>query len=590
MLEENIEVLSKKISNIRELLKDLSPAPLSVEPSKKEANILTVKLNNNYLYSKYAPMEETRRWITREIENKETIPLFAGLGLGYQLEIFIEQYPYTPLILIEPNLSLLKTALEIRDLRKVFLHEKLIIILEENPSSLDIPLQALAHKNIKFLPLQPLYNIYQEKFDIFKNYASKLLNRIQTNNNTLKKFGHLWIRNILLNTKTLLEANNVTDYLNWETSFPVLIIGAGPSLQKHIPFLREYQKRLVIVAVDTALSIIRREGIEPDFTLVVDPQHLNAQHLYHTSSPNSILIAEPSIYPSIFRMPWRDIALIHSTLPLMTTFEKETSFKGELKSGGSVGTLAWDFAKELNTKEIYAVGLDLSYPSLRNYTEGTLYSRKMLSSAHRFEPTQQQQWRTLLIKDKIKLPSYSQGEETLSDKRLLVYQRWLEDHISLYPEIENFTLSPLQAVKIEGFKVINEEDIFLRPIIRPEIEKYLNKRVQEIKKEKKDYDDSFLDNLLKETTNIRECSYQILQILEKKRKENTLESLQRKIESSPLRYIIGFLFYPLLNQIVEINNKEDNLTELTQELYKNFYESSLFHEKWLKVAICLKRK
>ncbi|XRD25641.1 hypothetical protein AABM34_03385 [Lysinibacillus fusiformis] len=44
---------------------------------------LTMQLNDIYLYSKYRPYDDAARWIENEFDDKNSMYLLIGLGLGY---------------------------------------------------------------------------------------------------------------------------------------------------------------------------------------------------------------------------------------------------------------------------------------------------------------------------------------------------------------------------------------------------------------------------------------------------------------------------------------------------------------------------
>ena len=86
--------------------------------------------------------------------------------------------------------------------------------------------------------------------------------------------------------------------------------------------------RCVVIAVDTALRACLSAGVQPDFTILVDPQYWNWRHLDGTRAAGSVLITESAAWPAVFRYPARDIFLCSSLFPLGKYLESRIGRKG----------------------------------------------------------------------------------------------------------------------------------------------------------------------------------------------------------------------------------------------------------------------
>lgn len=58
-------------------------------------------------------------------------------------------------------------------------------------------------------------------------------------------------------------------------SKPVLVVGAGESLEYCISDIKKHRESILILAVDTALSVLDLHHIKPDFIVAVDSQFYN---------------------------------------------------------------------------------------------------------------------------------------------------------------------------------------------------------------------------------------------------------------------------------------------------------------------------
>ena len=250
---------------------------------------------------------------------------------------------------------------------------------------------------------------------------------------------------------------------------PFLIVGAGPSLEKVLPHLEALKKRCVIVCVETSLRALLRNGVQPDFIILTDPQFWAYRHIAGLAAPDSILITEVSAYPAVFRFPCLQIALCSSQFPVGQWFEQKLgltaasrnlvgagdlpgkaggqpagsadSLLGDLGTGGSVASSAWNFAAFCGASEIYTVGLDFAFPGRQTHIRGseaeqtyhTVSSR--LATPDKFTATALFSANAVLSKD------YN-GRPVLTDSRMKMFSWWFEARLAGCPGVKTFTLSP----------------------------------------------------------------------------------------------------------------------------------------------------
>ena len=226
---------------------------------------------------------------------------------------------------------------------------------------------------------------------------------------------------------------------------------------------------MVVVSVNTSLRACRERGVEPDFTVVVDPQFWASRSLDWTLAVDGVLVAEPSTCPRVFRRETEKFFLCSSLFPLGETLEAAFGEKGRLGAGGSVSTSAWDLARLIGARPLYAAGLDLGFPGMRTHCRGSYPESMWLAAADRFAPVEASGFHAL--RDIGLFPTRSAGGGvTATDRRMLLYKWWFENQLRMHPECEAMTLSP-QGVAISGMPVARIEDALGLPIVRPEIDR-----------------------------------------------------------------------------------------------------------------------
>ncbi len=602
------------------------------------------------LYSRYRPLEECRKWIEKDLRKETNAAIFAGFGLGYQLEELLSHRSKALILLVEPSYALFKAALCLRELSTLLSNPQFFCSVGP-AANLERYLHHFSERSFQFYQLQALYNSQHSFYQPLQRRILSLLSRFRINTNTLNRFGQLWVKNICMNLRYVARANDAAIFYRRFQGLPFLLIAAGPSLHNLLPALPQLRERFVLLAVDTALGPLLRQGIRPDFVVSVDPQLLNARHYDFCESPSSILVSESCIYPAIFQRKWRFRALFHSHFPLMERIEQqlvgtegaERGSFGRVRSGGSVATAAWDFARNCRASALYAVGLDLSYPTLNSHAPGTLAERQSLRHSSRLKPVEQINWRVTVSAGARQVDSWQNTEhKVLSDKRMNVYRNWLEESLknlsrsSRPPNTQpqnpaaqsggpavrwpNFVIDACggRSAKIEGMQRIELKDALREPKCRAHIQERLNsilqaaattdgggklrkqsqgqseEKIQAGRREAPHYRGALLkalEQLLGELRDIYRWSAELLALLcynrRNDKQEKRLQQLQVQISQSPGRNIVSFFFTDTLSQMVGRSPEQQQEGQQKREhllIYQHFYLSSKFHIYWLETA------
>lgn len=199
------------------------------------------------------------------------------------------------------------------------------------------------------------------------------LQKAMLNRNTISTFGASWARNFIQNIPNIARCGRDTlsakDLLKGSGA---LVIGAGPSLDTHIEWIRRQTPKPVIIAAYKALKALHRNGITPDFVVMLDPnqqlRHLEGVDLSGVAG----FLAEVSVRPDVLAQVER---------PVMPYFAGDgtrvlASVFGNVKiptvpTGGSVFHTGLQLAKLLGCSEITLIGADFGFPDDRLYASGS---------------------------------------------------------------------------------------------------------------------------------------------------------------------------------------------------------------------------
>jgi hypothetical protein len=474
--EENILFLRNRFPDLAlylEKQESLSPggsADDSIVVVDTPLGIPSLTVNGRYVHSPRDPLREGARAAEALPGGDGPIAVF-GFGLGYAAIAAADRFPRRPVIVVERRISVLRAALETRDLRQFLSAHRVVFVLGNagDPAGALGAALRLFEGRPEILRNRALMALDEEWFGDAEKQLNFYISKDEINRNTLRKFGKRWVKNLAANMEAIRDKPGVELLSSCLPSkMPVLLVAAGPSLDETAPLLPQFAERAVVVAVDTALRPLLRAGTSPDFVLVVDPQFWNLRHLDRAPAAASCLIAESAVYPAVMRHPFGRAFLCSSLFPLGKFIENRVDPKGALGTGGSVATTAWDFARVLGTESLWLAGLDLSFPLFKTHFKGAAFEERALALSGRFFPAETRSFHALRNGLPFSAPALS-GGAVLTDKRLSLYAAWFENRIRMYPHLKNHSFS-VNGLAVPGFLPAAAEELLALPPCREEID------------------------------------------------------------------------------------------------------------------------
>ena len=493
-LNKNLEYFKARFPSLFKILSDDLGESSSSEKNYFELvnarnGQISAKEGAFTLHSLYNPEREAENAVSQAEVAAKGSCIFYGFGLGWQVIKFCQKYPDKKLILIEPDTRRFFSVLEVLDWTPVFNHEKLILALGcplenlisllEDGSKINVGTSGLSDSFIFDIPSFTAHA--SDYFDGVRQLVKRNQRKNEINAATLKKFGKLWVKNSLRNLAELSKREGIKGFENKALidgkALPFLIIGAGPSLESSLPYLGELKKRMILVCVETALKSLLKTGIEPDFIILLDPQYWAWRHIAGLKAPSSLLISEISTWPALFRFDCKKIMLCKSQFPVGQYFEEKLSLDlGDLGSGGSVASAAWNFARMCGAERIFTAGLDLSFPSKQTHIKGSSAEETFHTISDRINSVENMTAKVLFSANSSSALNYL-GEKVSTDSRMKMFAWWFEARLSACPEVRTFTLCP-QSMKIPGIEACKIEEALALSDITEKKEIFLKSKMQ----------------------------------------------------------------------------------------------------------------
>lgn len=194
---------------------------------------------------------------------------------------------------------------------------------------------------------------------------------VLVNKNTLGRFKDSASKNVITNLGILKHFNLIGDLEQiLGRDVPVIIVSAGPSLDKNIEELKRAKGHALIFAVDTAMKYMMQHDIMPDLGITVEPikpmanyaddRIFDVPHVFDCESNPEIVSKERG---RMFIYNCRDY--------VKNVLEKAgIEVPQDVASGGSVATAAFAVCYQLQMRTIILIGQDLAYSGTLTHAGG----------------------------------------------------------------------------------------------------------------------------------------------------------------------------------------------------------------------------
>ncbi len=389
-----MNVFNSNLNRLREISPSLAENLATLESSSEysidssKGGCPTLKWNSAsgrslFLHSRYNPAQEAERFIdTLDVKGASNFIVF-GLGLGYHLIELIKKAPsHSKFFIVESRPEILKLALEGDHFSQVLNTPHIRWLVGRNVGNLN---EALSDWRDDFTlnGFTPVYNqsLTQVDPDFYAEQELQLTNTISTSqveHNTRRVLSKFLCQNCFKNFKQARMSPGIEVLKSTLQGEAVMVIAAGPSLDKNIPLIRGAQERCHILAVSTALKPLREAGIEPDFVVAIDPKPVSATAF---DDPGSLkktrLIFHPCIPENVTNLFPKCSFSVDAELYLWKFLTRGFQPKGQLGNNTSVAHTAFNLALHLGCDPVILVGQDLSFQSDRSHCSGAYHGESL---------------------------------------------------------------------------------------------------------------------------------------------------------------------------------------------------------------------
>ena len=365
-LSENLQRYTNEIMAAR-----IRQAPLEkiqLRPCRSGAT--GMRFLNVPLCSEVDPLREAELWASRiQLEDLDRL-VILGLGMGYHLEA-LRRRTDLPIHVVEPSPSVIRATLGSRNLGV----ERAEIV--DSPGALQRilsnKLQLAERVGILAWPLYA--RIFPEVLVAVKRAVSNSAKISGVSARTLSVRLPKWIDHTLTNVWNSVGRVSGHRLLASMQDRPVIVVAAGPSLDKNVHWLKEVGDRAMIVAVNTSLGALERAGVKAHLVVCIEALNMESQFESLQLNRNCPRALAFSAFPGLFTGATGAVYPCVEEFSFYNGFQEHMGLAAAMQPGGSVANSAFSLACNTGTKRVILAGQDLAFTGGNVYASGTVFEK-----------------------------------------------------------------------------------------------------------------------------------------------------------------------------------------------------------------------
>ncbi len=433
LLENKFPVLANKIRKLN------SGGFYNIQPSKTDFPGVIFKKPEGAqitIHSCYDPKKEAQKFIKSHLKELCLNFMIFGFGLGYHIQELIKKISIkSKIFIIEKDPELLWLAIENNDLKDILNHPGVHLSVGEDPEAISIIAEELKYdfaiNNFKLLKYSSLYDNNLNYYQKYENNFEQIIQKTKIDINTQEAFSKKFFINEFANLEFTLNSNGINKFKNFSDGQPGVIISAGPSLDKNIALLKNAKSKALLISVPTALNLLIKNRITPDFVVAIDPNEISINSFDFETIPSSVTLLYNPTIPKIIleRFPGKKIVFDSLTFFNQWLVNKMGS-KGNVGIKQSVGHIAASIGKYFGCNPIILVGQDLAFDGTRLHCSESQY-----------------------------IEAYKMGCTQTRNTDYFIQQRFKDNLTNMKPALDIFGNLSTTTLALDSFKNIFTKDI-----------------------------------------------------------------------------------------------------------------------------------
>ncbi|WDP89759.1 MAG: DUF115 domain-containing protein [Desulfobacter sp.] len=395
--DENISCLKEKDPQLYRQVCQFAPRDIGeVIPTRSLPTLRFDRPGPNYayLYNQNDPIKTLSDWLPilkNESALDATVCVFIGLGMGYSQRIALEQrQDIYRMVILEPCLDMFCLAMHYADLRPLLASDKVVVMAGEIDwdTFYDTIINTGVQTDYLISDYPPLSEWRPELYAETKSVAGARVSRALSACGALTEYGEQLFENRISNL-TLLRTAAPADALKGAfQGLPAVLVSAGPSLGRSMGHLKEAVGRCVMIAADSAVAPLLKNGIVPDFVTTLDFRNMNSEKL----SPDligearfSLIAGAVSSSLAAKRLSLKHLFFSFQENETQAWILKALKVKHLMAPVNSVALLSLSAAQMMGADPIIFTGYDFAFTSVeRDHVKGAVFSHDWHDQTSKF--------------------------------------------------------------------------------------------------------------------------------------------------------------------------------------------------------------
>lgn len=404
-----------------------------------------------YLNGKRNAKEPAKEWYKTLGALISNAPiLMMGIGNSTYLRELVEQTKTKLVIVVyEPSLEIFLHFLGYTDLEP-WMEKHTIIFWVNGLNGMDVKSikqiieRVLTYELLEYARILVLHNydiLFPNETLEFMRICRQVVSEGMIQYNTGNTFSSVMVKNVFSNAVYLISGFKTTQLPRvLPKGIPGILVAAGPSLNKNIKELKRAKGRAFIIAVDTAVKPLLKEGIVPDMFAIIDgrkPLDLVRADGAEKIPMLTLLEAASEVLEYHKGMKFFYNEGVRFAEKIFSHYEREF---GNVNTGGSVATSAFSLLYKIGIETVILVGQDLAYTNNRSHADGTFQEVMQQHDTSRF----------LMVEG-------NSGEKVPTTGDLRMFLNWYESYIDSCQKLDaNFRVinATEGGAKIKGTEIM----------------------------------------------------------------------------------------------------------------------------------------
>jgi len=369
--QSNLVLLKKRHINTWIYITENPPIPMGNISFAPNGNPNLTVTNKNkksvLLHDKMNPEKESSDFLDKVPKDHKGFVAILGMGLCYSALKILKERPHLQrLALFELEPGIFIQALLNVDLSSILKDHRVILCIGEANLSetLDEASRTIQLEDSNTYHHSPSFDFNPKGYNQLKDDLFAYINGLNVGGTTTRVLGKAFLNNRFKNISTIHHHLLLEQIHSKFDGMPAILVAGGPSLNKNIHLLKQVQEKAVIIAVDTVLPALLKNGVHPHFLTCIDPYDLTYEKLADVASKvkNTALICASWVTTKAAKIfPADQVFWTFTRQPMEAWIN--SMLGGKIFTGGAstVAHLNMIAAQILGCDPIIFIGQDLAY-------------------------------------------------------------------------------------------------------------------------------------------------------------------------------------------------------------------------------------